>query len=253
MSRVPPRPADGQAVRSSGEPPDPGLAHQVSQVARSLQAEPGADRLLQAIVRAAADNVPGADYAGITLVSSRGAVTTPAGTDEVVDRIDALQAETGQGPCLSSAREHKTVRSDDLSVEPRWPEFASRAVEIGVRSMLCFQLFVKDDSVGALNLYSVEPDVFGDESEDIGLLLAAHSAVALAAAMKEGNLRVALTSRDMIGQAKGILMERHKVGSDAAFQLLIRASQTSNRKLSAVAEMVTSTGQDPTTEAIDRF
>ena len=222
------------------------VAGQLAKMARSLRAEPAPEKVLQSIVDAAAENVPGADYAGITLVSKRDQVSTPANSDELVTEIDRLQATTQQGPCLSSAREHKTVRSDDLSGETRWPEFSSAAAEAGVLSMLCLQLFVEDDALGALNLYSREPHAFTDESEDIGLLLAAHAAVAMIAVQREGNLRAALSSRDVIGQAKGILMERHKIGGDLAFQLLIRASQDNNRKLAAIAEMVVTTGEDLT-------
>lgn len=235
---------------SSGDSPAEGIARQLSDMARSLQAEPTSDQLLQAIVVAAVANVPAAEYAGITLVSRHGGVTTPAATDEIVRIIDRLQYETGEGPCLSAAYEHRTMRADDLSTETRWPQFAARAAEAGIRSMLSFQLFVRDDTLGSLNLYSREPGVFTAESEDMGLLLAAHAALAMVGAQREGNLRTALTSRDVIGQAKGILMERHKIGANAAFQLLIRASQENNRKLSAIAEMVSTTGQELTRENI---
>lgn len=245
---------EGGARRSNGEHvPESSIARQLSEMARSLQAEPNSDDVVQAIVTAAVDNVPGAEYAGITLVSSRGDLSTPAATDELVREIDRLQYRTSQGPCLSSAREHVTVRADDLRTDSRWPEFASQAAATGILSMLCVQLFVREGSLGALNMYSRSANSFGTDSEDIGLLLAAHAAVAMVGVERESNLRTALGSRDTIGQAKGILMERHKIGANAAFQLLIRASQESNRKLSAIAEMVSTTGQDLTRENIRDF
>lgn len=244
---------EDSARRSTGDHTSHGVAQQLSEMARALEAEPTADEVLEAIVAAAVANVPGAQYAGITLVSKRGVLTTPAATDDLVCRIDQVQYTAQQGPCLSSAREHVTVRADDLSTDDRWPEFASQAARIGVRSMLCVQLFVRDDSLGALNMYAQGTEAFDPESEDIGLLLAAHAAVALVGVEREGNLRTALGTRDTIGQAKGVLMERHKIGANAAFQLLIRASQESNRKLSAIAEMVATTGQDLTEENIRTF
>ena len=132
--------------------------------------------------------MPGAQYAGISLVSDQGEVTTPVDSDELVAHIDALQYETGQGPSLSTAREHRTVRVDDLRTERRWPKFASAAADVGVRSTLCLQLFVDADSLGALILLAREPNAFDKTSEDIGLLVASHAAIAMIAAEREGNL-----------------------------------------------------------------
>jgi GAF domain-containing protein len=119
-----------------------------------------------------------------------------------------VQYETGEGPCLDAARHQETVRSDDLRTDTRWPRFARQAAALGVRSMLSFQLFAGGDSFGALNLYAADPAAFGPDSEKTGLLLASHAALAMAAARTEAGLLTALDSREMIGQAKGILMER---------------------------------------------
>ncbi|WP_142063664.1 ANTAR domain-containing protein [Pseudonocardia kunmingensis] len=97
--------------------------------------------------------------------------------------------------------------------------------------------------LGALNLYSDRVDAFDDESEHVGLLLASHAAVAMAGAQQQENLRAAIATRDLIGQAKGILMERYKVSEDQAFAILVRASQNANRKLRDVAEQLGSSGE----------
>jgi signal transduction histidine kinase/AmiR/NasT family two-component response regulator len=182
-------PARGAAgKRSGGSGPAAGLAQWLSEFARELQAQPDKDGIMAAVVRAAVNKVPGAECAGITLVSDQGEITTPGNTDEIVVRIDALQFETGEGPCLSTAREHLTVRADDMSAERRWPKFAAAAAEAGVGSMLCLQLFVRGDSLGALNLLARVPGAFDETSEDVGLLIASHAAIAMIGADREGDL-----------------------------------------------------------------
>ncbi len=197
---------------------------------------------IAAIVAAAVINIPDADYAAINLVTPGAKVSTPAFSDS---RVERLQELTNQGPCLSTAREHRTFRTDDLRTQTRWPLFARRAADLGVRSMLSFQLYVQKENLGALNLYGRQPDAFGDGDEDIGLLFAGHAAVALIGAQHQHHSDLALTGRDIIGQAKGILMERYKIGADQAFTVLVRASQASNRKLSDIAHVLADTGKHP--------
>jgi GAF domain-containing protein len=97
-----------------------------------------------------------------------------------------------------------------MCAEQWWPQFTTRAAEHGIGSMLSFQLYVSGDNLGALNLYNSSPEAFSDESEHVGLLLASHAAVAVAGAQHEEHLLHAIAARDLIGQAKGILMERYK-------------------------------------------
>jgi transcriptional regulator with GAF, ATPase, and Fis domain len=231
-----------QAVGSTGQSADPGLARDLSELARQMQAETSREALLDRIVRAAVAEVPGARYAGITLVTGKN-VTTPAATDELVQRIDQVQYATGQGPCLDSAARHETVRSDDLRAEDRWPRFGRQAAELGVVSMLSFQLYVEAENFGALNVYASEAKAFGPDSESIGLLLASHAALAMAAARTETGLLAAMDHRDLIGQAKGILMERYKITGVQAFGLLVASSQHVNRKLRDVAGHLVTTGE----------
>jgi GAF domain-containing protein len=159
--------------------------------------------------------------------------------------VDVLQERVGQGPCLDAVWEQEVVRVDDVAADERWPEFATQAAELGVGSMMCFRLFVEGDILGALNLYSHVPGSFDDESEEIGLMFASHAAVALAGAEHEQNLRLGMGNRDVIGQAKGILMERYKISADQAFGVLTRASQELNRKLVDVAREIADTGAVP--------
>jgi transcriptional regulator with GAF, ATPase, and Fis domain len=244
--------SDRDSHRQRGEPStsDQGsaagedqLARQLSDLARDLQEKHSLQDTLNGIVQAAVDNVPGAQFAGITVVKARREVHTPAWTDELVRATDQAQYDTGQGPCLNSVYEEKTVRVTDMRAEQRWPVFAKRAAELGVCSMLSIQLYVTGDNLGALNLYSEAVEAFDDESEHVGLLLAAHAAIAMAGAQQQEQLVQAITTRDLIGQAKGILMERYKITGEQAFQLLVLASQHTNVKLAEVARKLVETGE----------
>jgi hypothetical protein len=219
------------------------LAATLSGVARGLQDQSSMDDTLYGIVAAAVGTVPGARYAGISAVEGRRAVRTVAGTDELVYRVDRVQYDTGEGPCLDALYDHRTVRLSDMAVEERWPQFTGRVAEFGVGSMLSFQLFVEQDNLGALNLYAPRAGAFDDGSEQVGLLFATHAAIAMAGAQRQEHLSMAMAVRDVIGQAKGILMERHKLTGDQAFRLLVRASQTTGTKLVEVAAYLVETGE----------
>jgi GAF domain-containing protein len=218
------------------------LAGRLSDLARSLQDENTLDETLQAIVHAAVGTVPGAQYAALSVVEHRRAIYTRAGTAELVFKVDQVQYDTGEGPCLSAVYKQQTVRVPDMTTEDRWPQFTRRTAELGVLSMLSFQLYVQQDNLGALNLYSADKHAFDDDSEHIGLLFAAHAAVAMSGAHQLENLHKAISARDLIGQAKGILMERYDITAEQAFSVLARASQQTNTKLVDVARSLTDTG-----------
>ncbi len=189
--------------------------------------------------------MPGADFAGITLVGAQRRVENRGATDPLVAELDEVQANLGEGPCLDALWEHRTVVIDDMHTDDRWPRFAAAAADRGIGGSLSFQLFVEGDHLGALNLYGSCASGFDQESEDVGLIFATHAAVALVGAQHEATLRVAVSSRDLIGQAKGILMERYRLTADQAFTLLTRASMTTNRKVTDIAAELATTGQLP--------
>ncbi len=218
------------------------LARQLSGFARRLEAESDSGLMLDEVVRAAVELIPGVEEASISIVTGRRQVTSLHSSGDLPEMVDAVQEEVGEGPCLEAAYEHLTVRVPDMAREERWPRFSRRALELGAASMLSFQLYVERDDLGALNLYSRHPDSFDDDSEHIGLLFASHAAIAFADAEKVRHLTVAVSSRDLIGQAKG-LMERFRIRADQAFSLLVRVSQDNNRKLYDVAEELTRTGR----------
>ena len=230
-----------------GEQPDRAedLGAIMGDIARELQQEHGdVGATLEAITRAAVKAVPGADECGMSLVSG-GKVSSWAPVGELPRVLDGLQERLGEGPCLDAGSQHTTVRSDDIATETRWPRFSREAAAAGLGSLLSFQLFVTGDNLGALNLYARRPYAFDQESESIGLVFASHAAIALAGARQEQNLRTAIDSRDLIGQAKGILMERFKITSYEAFAVLVGASSRTNRKLTDIAAELGATGALP--------
>lgn len=219
------------------------LAGRLSDLARELQQEQDTDALLIDIVHAALELIPHVAEASVSLVTGRRTVQSRAASGELPRKVDELQSATGQGPCIDAAYEERIVRVPDMSREERWPDFAQGAYDAGARSMLSFQLFVEGDSLGALNLYGTDVDIFDEESEEVGLLVAAHAAVAFSGAQEISQLNQALNTRDLIGQAKGILMERFKINAQQAFHILTRASSESNTKLRDVAEHLSHSGE----------
>lgn len=219
------------------------LASELAEIARSLESEDDRDAMLDNLVAMAVRLIPGAEDASLSMVEGRRTVTSQHQTSEVIVQVDALQTELGKGPCLDAIYEQRTVRVDDLRDDRRWPSFARGASAMGLRSMLSVQLYVEDDNLGALNLCSSQPRAFDDDSEQIALVFASHAAVAFAGARALSHLSQAVESRDLIGQAKGMLMERFSIGSDQAFRVLLRVSQSTHRKIRDVAEELVETGR----------
>lgn len=221
------------------------LAQLFSEFARSADQAANPLTTLEEITRAAVDLIPGCDEASISVVLGRKRVTSEAATGKLSQAVDALQQDLQQGPCLDAAYEHATVRVADMTTETRWPLFTRGAVEAGAAGMLSFQLYVDGDDLGALNLFSRQAGSFTDESEHVGLMFAAHAAIAYAAARKQERLERGLLTQQVIGQAQGILMERHKITEDRAFAVLVRASQHTNIKLRDLAVHLATSGALP--------
>jgi hypothetical protein len=181
--------------------------------------------------------IPGAKYAGVTVTTNRNRIDTPAASHPYPLILDEIQQRHQEGPCLASAWEKQTFHISDLEEDFRWPKYRTDALaETPIRSIMAFQLFIADRSMGALNVYAEEPGAFDDETEDVGLIFATHSAVAWNAARRDEQLQRALASRDMIGQAKGMIMERYNIGAIQAFEMLRKLSQDSNVPLARIAE-----------------
>ena len=197
-----------------------------------------------AILALACRMVPGAEGAGVNLIV-RNKFEPQAVLGAEPQELDLLQQRTGSGPCVDATRDQTIIEIDDTRSDGRWPEFGPRAVELGVLSMFCVPLWVDDLRLGSLSLYGMKPSAFDQQTRNVAELLATHAALALSDAQRAAHLRRALINRDTIGQAKGILMERHRITADQAFALLTQASQTLNRKVADIAESVTMTGELP--------
>ncbi|WP_165949335.1 GAF and ANTAR domain-containing protein [Kribbella turkmenica] len=212
------------------------LADELTELARGLHDADAPDDVLREAVLAAIDLVPGTQAGSVTVLVGGGKrVEHKAASGTLPARVDAVMSEYGEGPCLDAVLERRIVRVDDMRRETRWPAFAPRAADLGALSMLAFPMFVKDGSFSALNLYAGDPGAFTDDAEHVGRLLAAHAAVAYSGAQREENLLAAIETRDLIGQAVGLLMERYSISSGRAFDTLVRFSRQANRKLRDVA------------------
>jgi GAF domain-containing protein len=219
----------------------------VDTLARALHVEDARlEPTLKAITAHAAAAHPAAKDAGLILLIG-GKLVPQATTGRAPQLLDIKQQETGRGPCIEAAREQTLICVNDLQRDPRWPEFSAEAQECGVSSMLCAPLWVNERTLGTLSLYAAQPAAFSAHDKRIIELFATLAALALAEAQRTDHLRAALLNRDVIGQAKGILMERYNIGEDAAFSTLTRISQNRNIKLHEIARQVAESWELPDT------
>ncbi|WP_370948919.1 ANTAR domain-containing protein [Amycolatopsis sp. cg5] len=203
---------------------------------------------LERIVLATGELIPSAELVSVTLRGSDGSFHTPMETEHAATELDQLQYKFDEGPCLDAATEPGPAigQSDDLGVSTRWPRFGPAAAERGYHSALATALILDSKPPrlsGALNIFSSRKAAFTQSDVNIALLLATHASLALAhtraldrAELQAENLRKALDSRDVIGQAKGILMHRRGVDAEKAFDILRTTSQDLNVKLSELAK-----------------
>ena len=218
---------------------------QMTRIAGEMRRESDdTEAALRSMTKFAVDAIPGAEYATVTLVAN-GTIETPVMVGDLGGQADNLQRDLGEGPCIRAAVSDLTVWIDDMRTETRWPNFAAAAADLGIRSMACFYLYIDGDDSAALNLHSTEPAAFTAEARQLGELFAAHAATAFGAIQEKQQLRAALGSRDIIGQAKGMIMERYKLDAGEAFALLARLSQDTNTKLVDVAVQIVEAGPEP--------
>ncbi len=190
----------------------------------------------------AARSIRGAESTSITLVRGDRAFTA-AHTGEMALAADELQYERGHGPCMDAGRAGVVLRIDDMRTEERWADYTARVLEVGVRSSLSVPLPYQGSSIGALNVYASRPGAFATaESEEAATAVAEAVAVAVAnadahdrLAEQARNMRLAMESRAVIEQAKGVLVAQRRLDPEAAFEILREASQRYNRKLRDIA------------------
>ena len=222
------------------------LAAEFVRLAQVLAGERTVQGVLRRVVEVAQKAVPGADLVSITLRSPAG-YTTPVETDALATRLDEIQYRLDEGPCVEATRMAGLglTYSANLRRCSEYPRFGAAAAALGVHSVLAIGMFPHGGDaprMGALNIYSYEIGGLDELDRDIAVVLGAHASTALAATtactaaeLEAAQLRQALNSRDVIGQAKGILMERRRISADEAFDVLRSASQSLNVKLAKVA------------------
>jgi GAF domain-containing protein len=198
--------------------------------------------VLEEVTEVATAHIPGAESTSTTLVRGEKAFTAAYFGDMAL-AADELQYERGYGPCMDAGRAGVVIRVDDMRTEQRWPDYTPRVLEVGVRSSLSVPLPYQGSTIGALNVYSSVPGAFAaPESTEAGERVAEAIAVAIAnadahdrLAEQAENMRLAMESRAVIEQAKGVLMAQRGVDADGAFDMLRDASQRYNRKLRDIA------------------
>jgi GAF domain-containing protein len=214
------------------------LAARFAEHSRDLHGEADVETTFDSVVTRAVEMVPGCAHATITLRKRRGRAETVAATGEVVERLDALQYDLGQGPCLDAAFDRGNVVVDHTADDERWPRWSAEAHARGVASVMAVRLHAGDETLGALNLYSGTPGTFSGDSGDIAVIYAAHATEAMSKARLVAGLRAALESRHVIGIAQGVLATRYDISVERAFEVLHRYSNDHNLKLRDVAETV---------------
>jgi GAF domain-containing protein len=224
------------------------LARTLLRMSGILLDEESLDAVLELVATLACRAVPGVDGAGVSLQREH-MVYTAASTDSEVQVLDDLQYDSGEGPCLSAIEEGRVIVAHTLDGEQRWPRFTPRARKKGIYSVLSLPLTVRERTIGALNLYSRTVGTIEDDAQETASLFAQQASFVLAnarayadAEQLTGQLQEALKSREIIGRATGIIMERNGLRGDQAFDMLRRTSQNTNTKLRDIAQRIVESG-----------
>ncbi|HJV13305.1 MAG TPA: GAF and ANTAR domain-containing protein [Propionibacteriaceae bacterium] len=220
-------------------------------LARVVHADRELSEVLTEITQIARRAMPSVEAASITLIRGEKPFTAAYDGQMALD-ADELQYERGYGPCMDAGRAGQILLVDDMRTDQRWPDYAQHAAAHGVLSSLSVPLPFQGVTIGALNTYAGRSQVFDDHDVELAEEVAAWVAVAVGNAEASARtsedltqLRTVMMSRALIEQAKGILMERHKIKEDEAFTMLTHASQRTNTKLREVAAELVRTGMLP--------
>jgi GAF domain-containing protein len=217
------------------------LALRMADLARAVAAPRTAEEIFSEVTAAAVELIPGVDTAGILLITKGCKFESHAGTTDLPHELDELQHMLQEGPCMDAALNDVMLRTEDFRSEMRWPAYSAAVAKLGVLSGMSFRLYTNERTAGALNLFGFQPTDWSVDEQTIGTVLAAHAASAIIANRQGEQLTSALNTRDRIGQAKGIIMERFGVDDRRAFDMLRRLSQESNTPLVKIAEGVVNT------------
>jgi GAF domain-containing protein len=232
--------AADEPTPSTSLPDEQRLERGIRELAAMLLNETTVEGMLESVTTLATTAIPGCDAASVSLLR-RGRLATQAASGDAAADLDRAQYTTRKGPCLDAVHHGEVVGVDSFATDGRWPEVAARAAARGVASSISVPLAVADEVLGSLNLYSQEAGAFTD-THGQACMLGRQASITLANALAlqraellARQLSQALENRDVIGQAKGIIMAGENVSPDQAFDVLRRASQRANRKLRDVA------------------
>ena len=216
---------------------DSAFTQSIAEAARTLNQPRSLDETLQTIVEVACNSVPGFDQVGIaTLHKKKDRVKTRAFTGDLVLRLDEIQYGLREGPCSAALQGTEAVSMSSLRAERRWPRYVPQARAVGVRSQMAVKLHLDEYALGGINFYSTSCDEVSHDAQALAQLFASHAAIALGHAHERETLNEAMQTRKVIGEAIGILMERHTMNEDGAFDYLVRASSHTNIKLRDIAQ-----------------
>ncbi|WP_428847484.1 ANTAR domain-containing protein [Mycolicibacterium cosmeticum] len=218
----------------------PQLVERLAELAPEVRGFRPADQLFADIAALAVELIPGADVADI-MVLRDGAVLSMGATSPLAAELDELQQRFGEGPCAQAAADSTIVRADDFGTETRWPRYSPAAVARGVRSSLSYKIYCAGSTAATMNIFGFGARPWDDDAETVGAVLASHAAAAVAASPWGSALTSPLGSRERLGQAKGIIMERYGVDDVAAFEMLRRLADQSDMGLLELAQRVIDT------------
>ena len=217
------------------------LSSALAQMAGLVLSRETVDTAVELVTTLAEATIAGTTGAGVTIVDEHGK-RSRAASNRLVEQADALQYEFDEGPCLTAWRTRQLVRIDDTATDSRWPSWNSAAAGLGVRAVLSVALVADDESVGAIKVYSDQPANYGAHDEHVMSLFAAQAAILLAnsQSLQEARqlgrqLTAALTTRDIIAQATGVLLAQGAASRQAAFATLAATARQSGRTVEAVA------------------
>ncbi|ROR90999.1 GAF and ANTAR domain-containing protein [Nocardioides aurantiacus] len=230
---------------------DTEIARAVAHAANQMHRAAGVDDTLEVIVRSAAEALPTFDHIGVSTVEKDGQIVTRASTSALVLELDDLQYTLHEGPCVSSMDGDDVVPAPHIETDHRWPSYLPGALRMGLRSQLGVRLHLDDrGTIGGLNLYSTTSSEIAAGDVLVAAFFATHASLALGKARHVETLNDAVATRQLVGQAIGILMERYDIDDQAAQAFLWRGSSHTNTKVrdmaaSLVAEVNTRRGAPP--------
>jgi GAF domain-containing protein len=223
------------------------LIEHFAALSRQIHASEDFDESLNRLTATTLAAVGGAESVSISLLEKDGPITRGA-THQLAYDGDQIQYDEHEGPCLDAALEDRWVSVPDLAADSRWPTSAQRiATELGIGSMFSCRLALDSSprqTLGGINLYSTTPGAFTEQDQMLAILLASLGAVVIDASRQQQHLRAAIASRQVIGEAIGILRSRSKLSSQQAFDMLVGASQRTNTKLRDLAQRIADGTQD---------